>query len=82
MAAVKLSARALAHLERIFEFAYTTREGGHGLGLAMVHECVVEDHGGQVLLDSREGQGTRVTLAFPRRSAAGNEQPASESTPE
>jgi signal transduction histidine kinase len=56
--------------ERVFEFAYTTRDGGHGLGLAMVHQCVVEDHGGRVHLDSRPGQGTRVTLAFPQEAPA------------
>jgi signal transduction histidine kinase len=51
--------------DRVFEFAYTTREGGTGLGLAMVHQCVVEDHGGRVTLDSAPGQGTRVRLALP-----------------
>jgi signal transduction histidine kinase len=52
--------------ERVFEFAYTTRDGGHGLGLAMVHQCVVEDHGGRVQLESEPGRGTRVTLVLPR----------------
>ena len=51
--------------EKVFEFAYTTREDGHGLGLAMVHQAVVEDHGGSVSLQSRPGEGTRVLLAFP-----------------
>ena len=51
--------------EKVFEFAYTTREDGHGLGLAMVHQVVVEDHGGSVSLQSRPGEGTRVLLAFP-----------------
>jgi signal transduction histidine kinase len=51
--------------ERVFEFAYTTRDGGNGLGLAMVHHCVVEEHGGRVSLDSRPGEGTRVRLALP-----------------
>jgi two-component system NtrC family sensor kinase len=54
-------------LERVFEFAYTTREGGNGLGLAMVHECVVEEHGGRVDLDSEVGRGTTVRLALPIR---------------
>jgi signal transduction histidine kinase len=55
--------------EKVFEFAYTTREDGHGLGLAMVHQVVVEDHGGRVTLSSLPGEGTRVLLAFPRGSA-------------
>ncbi|MCI0659303.1 MAG: ATP-binding protein, partial [Acidobacteria bacterium] len=56
--------------ERVFEFAYTTREEGHGLGLAMVHQVVVEDHGGRVSLSSRPGEGTQVLMAFPSRSQA------------
>jgi signal transduction histidine kinase len=51
--------------ERVFDFAYTTREGGYGLGLAMVHQVVVEEHAGRVGLESRAAEGTRVTLAFP-----------------
>ncbi len=51
--------------ERVFDFAYTTRENGHGLGLPMVHQVVVEDHGGRVLLKSEPGAGTLVQLAFP-----------------
>jgi len=51
--------------ERVFDFAYTTRDSGNGLGLAMVHHCVVEEHGGRVSLDSRDGEGTRVLLALP-----------------
>jgi len=55
--------------DRVFEFAYTTREGGHGLGLAMVHQVVVEDHGGRVALESRPGEGTCVRLGFPLAAA-------------
>ena len=56
--------------EKVFDFAYTTREEGHGLGLAMVHQVVVEDHGGRVSLRSRPGEGTQVLLAFPSGSQA------------
>jgi len=59
--------------ERVFEFAYTTRDGGNGLGLAMVHHCVVEEHGGRVSLESRAGEGTTVHIVLPveeRGSAA------------
>jgi len=56
--------------EKVFDFSYTTREEGHGLGLAMVHQVVVEDHGGRVSLSSRPGEGTQVLMAFPSRSHA------------
>ncbi len=55
--------------ERVFDFDYTTRDGGNGMGLAMVHQCIVEEHGGRVTLDSRYGDGTRVRLSFPAADA-------------
>jgi signal transduction histidine kinase len=55
------------HQEHIFDFAYTTREGGNGLGLAVVHHCIVEEHGGRIDLESSPGQGTRVRIALPVR---------------
>jgi signal transduction histidine kinase len=51
--------------DRVFDFAYTTKEGGTGLGMAMVYQCVVEDHGGAVDLESSPGRGTRVRIALP-----------------
>lgn len=57
------------HRERVFDFAYTTRSSGNGLGLAMVHHCVVEEHGGRIWLDSRPGVGTSVRIALPAANA-------------
>ena len=53
--------------EHVFDFAYTTRESGHGLGLAMVHHSVVEEHGGRVTLESSPAAGTRVSIVLPIR---------------
>ncbi|MFH0943857.1 MAG: ATP-binding protein [Planctomycetota bacterium] len=55
--------------EQVFEFGYTSREAGHGLGLAMVHQIVVEEHGGRVSLESEPGKGTRICLEFPEGGA-------------
>ena len=42
--------------------------GGLGLGLPLCRR-IAEGHGGRLLLDSREGQGTTVTLALPDEPA-------------
>jgi Amt family ammonium transporter len=39
---------------------------GTGLGLPMV-QALIRLHGGTITIDSREGDGTTVTLRFPRR---------------
>ena len=41
---------------------------GSGLGLSLVHR-IVEEHGGELRLDSAPGDGTRVTLLLPAPSA-------------
>ena len=50
---------------RIFEPLYTTKPGGSGLGLYIVHE-IVAAHAGCVTVASQEGQGTTFTLTLPR----------------
>ncbi|WP_439182975.1 sensor histidine kinase [Carboxylicivirga taeanensis] len=42
---------------------YTTRQGGNGIGLALSRQ-VMRLHGGQLKLNSVEGEGTRVELIF------------------
>ena len=57
-------------LDRIFERFYRAdrgrdrRTGGTGLGLAIVRH-VVENHGGEVKVESQEGQGSTFCLRFP-----------------
>lgn len=40
-------------------------KGGRGLGLSIARK-IVEAHGGSILVESRVGQGTRITLNIPR----------------
>jgi two-component system sensor histidine kinase SenX3 len=57
-------------LERIFERFYRVDRarsrdtGGTGLGLAIVHH-VAQAHGGDVKVESREGEGSTFTLSLP-----------------
>jgi PAS domain S-box-containing protein len=51
---------------RLFQPYYTTKPGGHGLGLMIVRR-IMRDHGGQVGIESKAGAGTLVTLQFPRK---------------
>jgi signal transduction histidine kinase len=56
-------------LTQIFEPLYTTKPGGTGLGLYIVQQ-IVAAHGGQVTVESIEGQGTTFTLTLPRTPPA------------
>jgi len=61
--------------QRLFEpFWSQRREGrGAGLGLAVVY-AVVQQHGGEVLVDSAPGQGTCMTLLFPLAPPPGEDE--------
>jgi signal transduction histidine kinase len=52
------------HLPRIFEFGYTTKRFGSGLGLSYA-DRVVRAHGGRIDVRSRSGEGATVTLVLP-----------------
>ncbi len=58
-------------LERIFYPFFTTKQKGSGLGLSIVHR-IVEEHGGQILVESKPGQGTTMTLRLPVETAEQN----------
>jgi signal transduction histidine kinase len=49
---------------RIFELFYSTRRGGTGFGLAIAQR-IARAHDGEILVDSRPGVGTRVSLLLP-----------------
>jgi two-component system NtrC family sensor kinase len=52
-------------VEAIFT-VFVSRKGGRGTGLGLpVTRKILEEHGGQVHVDSTVGQGSRFTLEFP-----------------
>ncbi|MDZ5720011.1 PAS domain S-box protein, partial [Bacillus sp. SXabc123] len=56
-------------LKRLGEPFYTTKERGTGLGL-MVSYKIIEEHQGEIMVESEEGKGTVFHLTLPVRQNA------------
>lgn len=58
------------HLSRVFEPFFTTKPRGQGTGLGLSTALrTVEAHGGTIHIDSRLGEGTKVTVRLPAAEA-------------
>jgi signal transduction histidine kinase len=55
--------------KKIFEPFFTTKEEGTGMGLPLARK-IMEDHDGQIEIQSQEGKYTRVRLLFPFREVS------------
>ena len=53
-------------ISRIFDPFFTTKPSGTGLGLSICHEFV-RAHGGEIQVESAEGNGTSVRIILPLR---------------
>ncbi|MEW5745737.1 MAG: ATP-binding protein [Nitrospirota bacterium] len=52
------------HLSKVFMPFFTTKSGGAGIGLALVHK-IVTAHGGTVAVESGEGRGSTFRVVLP-----------------
>lgn len=50
--------------ERVFNVFYSTKPGGTGLGLPLVHR-IIDEHGGFIEFDSAPGEGTTFVVSLP-----------------
>ena len=56
---------AMAEMGHVFDPYYTTKPNGTGLGLMIVRR-IVEDHGGEIELATKSGQGACFKIRLPR----------------
>jgi signal transduction histidine kinase len=58
--------------DKMFNPFFTTKPAGEGtgLGLSMSHDIVVNQHGGDINVDSEPGAFTEFIVTLPRTAAA------------
>ncbi len=52
------------NLGRIFDYYFTTKEKGIGLGLPLAHK-IIQAHGGSIEVESALGKGTTFRITLP-----------------
>jgi len=79
------SGMSAENLSRVFEPYFTTKPSGTGLGLLIVRR-IVREHGGELSIESRQGQGLIFTIRLPyvekriRMLEAGETKPPNQAT--
>jgi two-component system sensor histidine kinase HydH len=62
-------------LHKLFDPFFSTKPQGTGLGLS-ISQSIMQEHGGTIAVDSREGRGTTVLLNFPMEKRHGQRRNA------
>ena len=52
------------NLHKIYDLYYTTKKEGTGMGLPIAYQ-IVQSHGGDIDVESQEGQGTTFKIRLP-----------------
>ena len=61
------------HLQKIYDPFFTTKEMGRGTGLGLsVTYGIVQEHSGNIMVDSKPGRGTRFIVEFPAARKVAN----------
>jgi signal transduction histidine kinase len=58
-----------AEIEKMFDYYYTTKDKGIGLGLPISY-MIIKDHGGDIKASSEPDKGTTFLISLPTRRAA------------
>jgi signal transduction histidine kinase len=67
------------NLKKAFKDRFTTKKEGHGFGLTVCRK-IIRNHGGDVAVESQEGQGARITITIPCADPRTSENAAANST--
>ena len=54
-------------IDKIFQPFFTTKPAGQGtgLGLSLSYDIVTKSHGGELKVESKEGEGTQFIISLP-----------------
>lgn len=53
------------NIDNLFKPFYTTKKNGAGLGLSLTYDVIVNKHGGNMELETKQGEGTEFCLILP-----------------
>ena len=64
------SGMSQATVDKLFTPYFTTKASGTGLGLTITRQ-IIEQHDGEIIVQSRQGKGSTFTILLPRSAEVG-----------